>query len=123
MLRRLRRAKKTGATFERPAGFAPAEIIRYYVGAYTEKEKHLARVVLDPFAAFHVRETPWHEQQTFEKTPDGRTVTTLWVNTLFEIEPDILALDDRAEVLGSPELRERLRQVNERVPAKYRMGT
>lgn len=52
--------------------------------------------------------------------PDARTETTLRMKDLVEIEQGILGLGDHAEVLGPPELRERLSQVHARALAQYR---
>jgi predicted DNA-binding transcriptional regulator YafY len=68
-----------------------------------------------PSAAFENRGT----REDFERQPDGALELSFEGAGLIEITPGILTWGDTVEVLQPPELRERQREVSQRMTQRY----
>lgn len=79
-------------------------------GIYRGTDLKWATLVFSEEAARWVRAEVWHEQQTARNLPDGRYELKVPYSDSRELEMDILRHGENVQVLGPPELRDRVLQ-------------
>jgi predicted DNA-binding transcriptional regulator YafY len=108
---RIRNAEVSESTFEYPsrAEYDPEQVFASSFGVFMSDSEPVQRVEvrLTPRWATHVRTHRWHRSQnaTF---PGHEVRVTLDVHLCPEVEAWVLGFGDEAEVIGPPELRERV---------------
>jgi predicted DNA-binding transcriptional regulator YafY len=105
-VQRVRSARETGETFDRPADFRVEE---YLGGSFrVVRGEGTYQVVLRfrPEIAGRIAEKHWHPSQTSEPQSDGSLILRLTVNDLREIKRWVLFWGTDCEVLEPEELRE-----------------
>jgi predicted DNA-binding transcriptional regulator YafY len=112
-------AQTNGATFKLPAGIDVDAHVSKLAGRFGGKEEHEVRVAVDKFAAFSIRETPWHPKQEFRPLPDGREELMLRTSSLPDIENKILRCGRHAEALEPQVLRDSVHAALKAALAQY----
>ena len=107
---RVRSLRPTGVTFEVPAEFDIDDYLSRSLGVLrgADGESHQVRLRFRGKAARFVRDEIGHPSQTWETTPDGDLILGLTLSHLREVEMWALSWVPDVEVLGPPELRERV---------------
>jgi hypothetical protein len=102
--------RPTGETFEVPGGFDVGQYLGGSLGVLRGDEGELHRVQLrfSGKATRFVREEVGHPSATWETTPEGDLILGLTLSHLREVEMWTLSWLPSVEVLGPPELRERV---------------
>jgi predicted DNA-binding transcriptional regulator YafY len=95
--------------FNKPADFTPESFFADALGVLGGRGDHRVVIRFSEQAADRVREREWHESQALRDLPDGRVELTLRLGALPEIERWVLGWGAAAEVVGPPELRQRVR--------------
>ena len=102
---RVRSARETGETFDRPASF---QVEDYMAGSFrTVRGEGQYRVVLrfGPEAAGRIAERIWHPSQTSERTNDGGLLLRFEVSDLREVKRWVMFWGADCEVLWPEELK------------------
>jgi predicted DNA-binding transcriptional regulator YafY len=99
----------TKQRFNKPAEFTPESFFADALGVLGGRGDHRVVIRFSEQAADRVREREWHESQALRDLPDGRVELTLRLGALPEIERWVLGWGAAAEVVGPPELRQRVR--------------
>ena len=84
------------------------EHFRSGYGIFAGAAKHRARLKFTPERAQWVDKETWHHDQTSERLDDGSYVLEVPYSNDQELVMDLLRHSPEVEVLGPPELRERL---------------
>lgn len=105
--------------FSRPAGFSPEQFFASALGVMVGTGNHAVKVRFAPEVADRVRERVWHETQQITDLPDGGIELTVRLGALAEVERWILGWGAQAEVIGPPELRQRLAKAAKQLSAIY----
>lgn len=106
---RIQEVTLANETFTWPADF---ELKRYLAGAFGRfvgYAQHAVHVVFDRDFVPLVRERPWQTGQVLIDRPDGSAETTYHVCHTADLEQQILRSNGQAEVIGPPEVRQRIR--------------
>jgi predicted DNA-binding transcriptional regulator YafY len=98
----------TKQRFNKPAEFTPESFFADALGVLGGRGDHRVVIRFSEQAADRVREREWHESQALRDLPDGRVELTLRLGALPEIERWVLGWGAAAEVVGPPELRQRV---------------
>jgi predicted DNA-binding transcriptional regulator YafY len=106
---RVRKAKETGETFDRPNDFNVADYLDGSFRALRGVGQHHVLLRFSTNAAKRVAEKKWHATQTTEPTPDGGLVLRLQLNDLREVKRWVLGWGSDCEVLEPQELLEMMR--------------
>lgn len=106
--------------FAKPADFSPESFFRDALGVLGGRGNHRVVIRFSRSAADRVREREWHESQEIRDLPDGRVELRLKLGALPEVERWVLGWGVAAEVVGPPELRQRIAATAERLMAQYR---
>jgi predicted DNA-binding transcriptional regulator YafY len=104
-LSRIRSARETGETFDRPYTFSLGEFLDGSFGVIRGGEKVLVRLRFGPVAARYVREKKWHKSQKLVELPHGGLELQMWVSQSVEVKRWILSYGPGCEVLEPAELR------------------
>ncbi len=102
---------------------SPAEVDRALgsgYGIFRGRPRRWAVLRFAPEAARWVRAEVWHPQQQHEDLPDGRYELRLPYAASDELEMDVLRHGEQVEVVGPPELRERIAQRLGKAARRYR---
>jgi predicted DNA-binding transcriptional regulator YafY len=97
--------------FAKPADFTPETFFANALGVLGGRGDHQVVIRFSAEAADRVREREWHESQELRERPDGTVELRLRLGALPEVERWVLGWGAAAEVIGPPELRQRLRAV------------
>lgn len=90
-------------------------------GIFRGRARRQAVLRFAPDAARWVRAEVWHPEQQACELPDGRYELRLPYAQSAELEMDVLRHGEQVEVVGPPELRERIASRLERAAAGYRV--
>ena len=104
-IQRVRSARETGDTFDRPAGFRVDEFLQGSFRAMPGEGAHDVVLRFGPLAAGRVREKRWHASQVLEDQPDGSLIVRMQLSGLIEIKRWIMWWGIECEVLEPEELR------------------
>lgn len=117
-LARVREARVTGRTFDRPRNFSAEKELKSGFGVFGGSGRHSVKIRFDGFAARLVRERDWHPSQKIRETKGGEIVLEMTLGALEEIERWILSWGDHAKVLSPKELvdsvKKRIRALNKK---------
>ena len=106
--------------FSRPPGFSPEQFFSSALGVMVGTGNHTVKVRFAPEVADRVRERVWHETQQITDLPEGGIELTVKLGALAEVERWILGWGPQAEVIGPPELRQRLAKAAKQLCAIYK---
>ena len=106
--------------FSRPPGFSPEQFFSSALGVMVGTGNHTVKVRFAPEVADRVRERVWHETQQITDLPEGGIELTVKLGALAEVERWILGWGPQAEVIGPPELRQRLTKAAKQLSAIYK---
>ena len=106
--------------FSRPPGFSPEQFFSSALGVMVGTGNHTVKVRFAPEVADRVRERIWHETQQIADLPDGGIELAVKLGALAEVERWILGWGPQAEVIGPPELRQRLAKAAKQLCAIYK---
>ncbi len=104
-IQRVRSARETGDTFDRPADFRVDEFLQGSFRAMPGEGAHDVVLRFGPKVAGRVREKRWHGSQIFEDQPDGHLIVRMHLSSLIEIKRWIMWWGIECEVLEPEELR------------------
>ena len=109
-LPRIRSVGVSKTKFRRPMDFSIGKFLGESFGVFAKptKAKHMIRIAFDAFAAPRIEERQWHPSQKIKQLRNGGIELSLTLSNLEEIERWILSWGTHAEVLGPPELQERI---------------
>jgi proteasome accessory factor B len=109
VLQRMRNVRQTGIRFHKPADFSIGKHLSESFGVFSGHGNFSVRVRFDALAGRLVSERQWHASQKVKMLPGGGAEIRMELGSLEEVERWILSWGKRAEVLGPPELVERIR--------------
>jgi predicted DNA-binding transcriptional regulator YafY len=94
--------------FARASGFLLEEYLK--TGFVAERDETPVEVVLrfDAYQSRWIQERKYHSTQTLKENPDGSLELRMWTGGLEEVARWALGFGPHVEVLGPPELRERV---------------
>jgi proteasome accessory factor B len=107
-LTRITGVATTKTAFKRPMDFSPEKFFASALGVLGGAGDWRVVIRFTAAAAERVREREWHESQEIRELPDGKLELQLRLGALEEVEQWILGWGAAAEVVGPPELRERI---------------
>jgi len=107
-LTRITGVATTKTAFKRPMDFSPEKFFASALGVLGGAGDWRVVIRFTAAAAERVREREWHESQEIRELPGGALELHLRLGALEEVEQWILSWGAAAEVMGPPELRERL---------------
>jgi predicted DNA-binding transcriptional regulator YafY len=107
---RIRSAKPTGQTFERPQKFSLEKRLRDSFGVHSGEGEYEVVIRFNARAADYVREKKWHESQQLRELKGGGVELKLKLSSLAEIERWVLSWGGDAEVLKPRELAEAVKK-------------
>jgi proteasome accessory factor B len=110
---RIKSARQTGLTFQRPNSFSIVQRLRDSFGVYSGQGQHHVSIRFTPRVADFVREKIWHQSQTLVEKPSGELELNLHLSSLHEIQRWVLSWGGEAVVLSPPELAQTIRQAAE----------
>jgi proteasome accessory factor B len=118
-LERIARAELLLETFEVPADFDGARLLRRAWGVMYGEE--MVEVVLrfSPRVTRRVKESVWHESQASEDCPDGGCIWRVQVAHTLEMKPWIRGWGPDCEVLAPEELRREIAEEMKRAAEVY----
>src|SRR5207245_11326943 len=121
-LPRIRDVRVSKTRFRRPMDFSIGRYLEQIFGVFARptKTKHTIRISFDTFAAPLVQERQWHPSQEIKQLRNGGIELSLTLGNLEEIERWILSWGSHAQVLASPELKERVRKTVSTLADTYR---
>jgi proteasome accessory factor B len=94
-------------TFETPNGWRPEAHINNAYGIISGPSTEV-KLAFAPRVAGYVRERTWHPTQTYRTLPDGRLELRIQVAHTIELLTMVLGFGADVEVLGPPDLRDRV---------------
>ena len=109
VLQRMRGVKRTTTRFHRPADFTIGKHLSESFGVFSGHGHYTVRIRFDALAGQLVSERQWHGSQKIKALPGGGVEMRMELGSLQEVERWILSWGKRAQVLGPPELVERIR--------------
>jgi len=101
---RIKSARLTGNTFERPRKFSPEALLRDSFAVRSGPTAYQIVIRFDSSAADYVREKRWHSSQQLKDLKDGGVELRMKVSSLPEVERWVLAWGGKATVLEPAEL-------------------
>jgi predicted DNA-binding transcriptional regulator YafY len=117
---RIRSLERLDETFKIPQGFSIERYLRNAWNLIPESgPDREVTIRFQPLVARNVAEVSWHKTQRLEFNDDGTLDFHVSVSGLGEISWWILGYGDQAEVIGPPELRERVAGHAKRLLARY----
>jgi predicted DNA-binding transcriptional regulator YafY len=119
---RVRGARYTGASFERPVDF---RVDSYLDGSFRSVRgdgRYRVELRFSTAYAGRIAEKIWHKSQTTETLPDGRLLLCFDVSDLREIKRWVLSWGAQCEVMEPPELQDMVRDEAEVVARQYAPG-
>lgn len=119
LLSRIRGAVETGEVFERQAGFSLKGLLANAFGVFHGDGEFPIELRFDAFGARLVREKQWHDSQEIEETPDGGLILRMQLGALEEVERWILWFGQHVQVLGPPQLVQRLKEATRQMAELY----
>ncbi len=118
-MERIRRAELLDETFELPADFLPARVLRQSWGIIWDASVEEVVLRFSPDVARRVDENVWHPSQEIEELPDGGRLMRLRVSGTLEIEPWIKSWGAAVEVLAPESLRRKIADEARALVAMY----
>lgn len=106
-------------TFAKPTDFTPEAFFADALGVLGGRGNHQVVVRFAAAAADRVREREWHESQKIRELGDGAVELEMRLGALPEVERWVLGWGSAAEVIGPPELRDRVRSAAAAIVAHY----
>ena len=107
---RIKSAKQTGQTFQRPQGFSLEKRLRNSFGVHSGAGQYQVVLRFTPQVADYIREKRWHDSQQQRELKDGGVELRLRLSSLIEIERWVLSWGQNARVLQPAELVESVRK-------------
>jgi predicted DNA-binding transcriptional regulator YafY len=107
---RIKSARPTGKSFERPRGFSLEKRLRDSFGVHAGDGQFNVVIRFSPQVADYIREKRWHDSQELRELRGGDLELRLKLSSLAEIERWVLGWGGHARVLQPAELRESIRQ-------------
>ena len=113
---------RRGERFSYPADFHPE---RFTDGSFgvTKGEPTEVELLFDPSEAPYVKERTWHPSQSFSTAPDGRLRMKIRASGTPELLLWLVGRSQGVEIVGPPELRERVRAILERAARRHSAPT
>ena len=119
-LDRITAVRDTGQRFERRPGLEPETFFRHTIGVSVTDQPPLAvRVRLSTSRAPYVLTKPLHHSQRVVARGDRYVEIQLDVQHTFELESELLALGEDAQVVSPTGLRRRMRQLTQAAASAY----
>jgi len=112
---RVKAAKRTGKTFDRPQTFSLEERLRNSFGVHSGEGHYDVVLRFDPRVADYVREKKWHESQELRELKNGGVELRLRLSGLAEIERWVLSWGGDATVVAPAELAAAVRRAAEKI--------
>jgi len=112
---RIKSARPTGKTFERPQKFSLEERLRDSFGVYSGEGEYEVVIRFNAHAADYVREKKWHESQRLRELKGGGVELKLKLSSLKEIERWVLSWGGDARVVKPRELAESVRAAAQKI--------
>ncbi len=116
---RIARAELTADAYQIPADFDINTYLSPAWGIFHSGEPVEVRLRFFPPAAARVKESTWHPSQRLRLLPDGSVEMSVTVAGTVEITPWILGWGETVEVLGPPELRERVAEIGRALASRH----
>jgi proteasome accessory factor B len=110
----------TKQRFAKPEDFSAESFFAAALGVLGGAGEHRVVIRFSADAADRIREREWHETQELRDLPGGAVELTLTLGALAEVERWVLGWGPAAEVIGPPELRNRLCDAARRIAEHYR---
>ena len=101
---RVKAARPTGQTFQRPQKFSPESLLRDSFAVRSGETTHEVVIRFDKSAADYVREKRWHWSQQLKELKNGGVELRMKISSLPEVERWVLAWGGKAVVLRPREL-------------------
>ena len=119
-LDRIRGVRDTGEAFERRPGLEPETFFRHTIGvSVTDQPPEEVRIRLSTARAPYVLTKPLHHSQREVGRGDRYVEIALLVQHTFELESELLALGEDAQVVSPTGLRRRMRQLTQAAASAY----
>jgi len=118
-LTRISAVTATKMGFRRPTDFSPEKFFANALGVLGGTGDWRVVIRFTSAAAERVREREWHESQELRELPGGALELRLRLGALEEVEQWVLGWGAAAEVVGPPELREKIRRTAAQLAATY----
>jgi proteasome accessory factor B len=112
---RIQRAKPTGKTFPRPAGFSMEKRLRDSFGVHSGEGLWEVVIRFDPQVADFVREKRWHASQALRELRNGGVELRMRLSSLSEVERWVLGWGGHAVVVRPAELARAVKQAAEKI--------
>ena len=119
---RIREARLTGKTFQRPEKFSVEKTLRDSFGVHSGKGRHDVVIHFDATVADYIREKRWHPSQKLRSIPKGGVALEVQISSLAEVERWVLSWSGHAIPVAPPELVESVRRAAEQTLAKIPTG-
>lgn len=107
---RIKSAKQTGETFERPQGFSLEKRLRDSFGVHSGEGRYDVVLQFTPKVADYIREKRWHDSQEQRELKGGGIELRFKLSSLVEIERWVLSWGGDARVVRPKELAESIRK-------------
>lgn len=121
-LNRFSSIRLTQRTYAVPDGFTMDDHLGNAWRMMRGAPDHDVTIRFDPEFAETIADTLWHRTQSIEAEPDGSVLFRCTVSGLDEIAWWVLSMGPHCEVLGPPELRDRVRDAAAATASRYRSG-
>ncbi len=113
---RIKSARPTGKSFDRPQKFSLDKRLRDSFGVYSGEGEYDVVIRFNARVADYVREKKWHESQQLRELKTGGVELRLKLSSLQEIERWVLGWGGDARVVKPRELAEAVRQAAQKDP-------
>jgi len=120
---RMRDARVTGESFERPADFDPRKHFNHSLGVMTGAGDFEVVIEMDAWLADVMRGRRWHPSQSWTDLPSGGCQLQMRLDCLEEIEQWVLSWGTRATVLRPQVLANRVASTARELAARYAQST
>ncbi len=107
---RIKSAKQTGETFERPQGFSLEKRLRDSFGVHSGEGRYAVVLRFTPHVADYIREKRWHDSQQQRELKGGGVELRLKLSSLIEIERWVLSWGENVRVIQPAELLTNIRR-------------
>jgi predicted DNA-binding transcriptional regulator YafY len=101
---RIKEARSTGKTFERPQGFSAEKRLRHSFGVHSAEGEFEVVIRFSERVADYIREKRWHHSQKLTELKNGGVELRLKLSSLQEVERWVLSWAGNAVVIKPAEL-------------------